>query len=86
MDDILDLSRPKSEGHAQRIKTLVKNRLDLPETATLMVSELHCHEDGCPDVETVIAVMVPGSERQTWKLGKAMADIDVADVSHLSVG
>jgi len=58
--------------------------MNLPESATLIVSELHCHEDGCPDVETVIAVMVPGTERQTWKLGKAMAEIDVGDVADLT--
>lgn len=83
MDDILGLSRPKPEGHGQRIKTLVRDFLDLTPDTTLMVSELHCHEDGCPDVETVIAVMRPGAERRTWKIGKSMAEIQVADISGL---
>lgn len=83
MDDILGLSRPKPEGHAQRIKTLVRDVLDLPNGATLMVSELHCHEDGCPDVETVIAVMTASDARRTWKLGKAMANVDLADIETL---
>lgn len=80
MDDILGLSRPKSTGDAQRIKALAREYLHVPESATVMVSELHCHEDGCPDVETVIAVMAGENERRTWKIDKPMADISPEDI------
>tara|TARA_R110001592_G_scaffold197769_6_gene445808 strand:- start:3121 stop:3270 length:150 start_codon:yes stop_codon:yes gene_type:complete len=48
-----------------------------------MVSELRCHEDGCPDIETVIAVMTGVDQRQSWKIAKPMAQIDEGDVLRL---
>lgn len=84
MDDILGLSRPKSTGDAQRIKVLARDFLGLPEEATLMISELHCHEDGCPDVETVVAVMEGADRRRTWKIAKPMADIGPDDILGLT--
>ena len=84
MDDILGLSRAKPDGSGQRIKELVRKRFGLDEAATLMVSELRCHEDGCPDVETVIAVMGSGRAKLTWKIAKPMAQVDADDIATLS--
>ena len=86
MDDILGLSRAKPDGSAQRIKDLVRGRMGLGDEATLMVSELRCHEDGCPDVETVIAVMGAARDSQTWKIAKPMAQVDAADIAALPMG
>ena len=83
MDDILGLSRAKPDGSGQRIKELVRKRFGLDEAATLMVSELRCHEDGCPDVETVIAVMGGGQANLTWKIAKPMAQVDAGDIAAL---
>ena len=80
MDDILGLSRPKTTGEPARIKDLVRARLTLDEAETLMVSELRCHEDGCPDIETVVAVIGAGGARRSWKLAKPMAAIEAADL------
>ncbi len=80
MDDILGLSRPKSEGHSARIKDAVRDHLGVGDDATIMVSELHCHESGCPDVETVISVMSPTKERVVVKIAKPMRDISEEDV------
>ncbi len=85
MDDILGLSRAKPDGSAQRIKDLVRGRMGLGDEATLMVSELRCHEDGCPDVETVIAVMIAAKDSRTWKIAKPMARVDAADIAALPV-
>lgn len=84
MDDILGLSRAKSDGSARRIKNLVRMRFGLDDAATLMVSELRCHEDGCPDVETVIAVMGDARTGLTWKIAKPMAQVDAGDIAALS--
>ena len=83
MEDILGLSRPKATGDADRIKTLVRRHMDIADDVTLMVSELRCHEDGCPDIETVIAVMTGADQRQSWKIAKPMMQINEDDVSHL---
>ena len=46
------------------------------DDVVIMVSELRCHEDGCPDIETVIAVMTPGEEPAPVKISKPMAELD----------
>tara|TARA_R110000868_G_scaffold304964_2_gene566099 strand:- start:1019 stop:1288 length:270 start_codon:yes stop_codon:yes gene_type:complete len=84
MDDILGLSRAKPDGSGQRIKDLVRRRFALDDAATLVVSELRCHEDGCPDVETVIAVMGAARTSLTWKIAKPMAQVDAGDIAALS--
>ena len=65
MDDILGLSRPKATGDADRIKTLIRLHMKIDDEVALMVSELRCHEDGCPDIETVIALMTGADQRQS---------------------
>lgn len=83
MDDILGLSRPKATGDVQRIKLLAKDIIGISTDATLMVSELHCHEEGCPDVETVLAVLSNG-DRKTWKIGKPMSEVGPEDIFRLT--
>ena len=84
MDDIMGLGRRKPDGHAARIKDLVRQRLDLPADTTLMVSELRCHEDGCPDVETVVAVLAGAGTQRTWKIAKPMAEVSAGDLVGLA--
>lgn len=83
MDDILGLSRPKPTGDTQRIKALVRDHLGLDAETTVMVSELRCHEDGCPDVETVVAVL-SGGETTSWKITKPMAEVGSGDIEALA--
>jgi len=78
MDDILGLGRPAATGAAARIKAWTRAARGLSDDAVVMVSELRCHEAGCPDVETVIAVM--GDAGARTKLAKPMADVTEADV------
>ena len=85
MDDILGLSRGKPDGNAGRIKDLVRMRFCLSDEATLMVSELRCHEDGCPDVETVIAIMGTSRTQLTWKIAKPMTEVGEGDIQSLMI-
>ena len=49
MIDILGLStRPKTD--TKRIKKLVRDAWTVPEEVVIMVSELRCHDEDCPDV------------------------------------
>ena len=43
----------------QKIKKLLSESLDLPETSTITVNQLSCYEEGCPPVETVVALLRP---------------------------
>ena len=56
MGDILGLStRPKNDD-TKRIKKLVRDAWTVPEEVVIMVSELRCHDEDCPDVETISSV------------------------------
>ena len=70
-------------GNAQasaRIKTWVREALTLADDVSVMVTELRCAEDGCPPLETCIAVMATGGPR-LFKVSKAMAEISREDVT-----
>ncbi len=63
----------KSE-HVQQLKTWTQEILTLPTDVPISISQLQCHEPGCPPVETVIAVM--SQPIQTFKIHGAADDID----------
>lgn len=60
--------------HIQQIKTWVSEILDLTSDASISISQLQCHEPGCPPIETVIAVMTQPT--QTFKIHAAADDVD----------
>ncbi|MEO1298300.1 MAG: hypothetical protein AAFW75_21460 [Cyanobacteria bacterium J06636_16] len=60
--------------HIQRIKTWVSEILDLTSDVSISISQLQCHEPGCPPIETVIAVMT--QPPQTFKIHAAADDVD----------
>jgi hypothetical protein len=67
-----------------RIKGWARELFRLPDDVTVMVSELRCREEGCPEVETVIVVLgEPGKTRQ-HKLLKPMAEVTRDDVVSLA--
>ncbi len=63
-----------SPEHIQRIKTWVYEILDLTTDVPVSISQLQCHEPGCPPIETVIAVMA--QPPQTFKIHAAADDVD----------
>ena len=76
MEDILGLStRPKNDD-TKRIKKLVRDAWTVPEEVVIMVSELRCHDEDCPDVETVIALMAGPGEPVKVKIGKPMGELN----------
>ena len=81
---MIDLfAKRKAPGSGRKVKTLVSEQLDLTEDDLVTVAELACHEPGCPPVETVIAVHAGDGSRRVWKVHKAMADIEEADVQQV---
>lgn len=72
----MDLFKPKQRiGNAEAIKTWVRNALGLSDDATVMVSELACHEEGCPPIETVIAVFPPDEEKRMFKIHRPTTEL-----------
>ncbi len=57
----MDIFAPRGSRYSERtneIKAQVAAKLGLAEDATVMVTELTCSEEGCPPIETVIAVLM----------------------------
>jgi hypothetical protein len=58
-----------------RLKVWAREAFGLPDDAAVLVTELRCAEDDCPDVETVIAVLgEPGMARR-HKLLKPVGEV-----------
>jgi len=57
----------------QQLKGWVYESLALSAEVPISISQLQCHEPGCPPIETVIAVMTQPT--QTYKIHAAAADI-----------
>lgn len=74
-------AKPKSDPQiSTRIKQWVAARFALDEDTSVLVTELRCTEEGCPPLETVIAILeTPGKPRQ-YKLHKSMAEIIADDI------
>lgn len=78
----MDLFAPRSGGNgpqAARIKTWARELLAVDPDTTVLVTELHCTEPGCPPIETVIAVLAHGAPRQ-YKVHRAIAEVTRADL------
>jgi len=78
MDLFAQKPKPSPE-HIARVKTWVQQSMALPESATVMVTELACREPGCPPLETVIAIL-DGATQRKHTLHKAVLDVTEGDV------
>ncbi len=85
MRGLFDRKRPDAEA-VRRVKALVTERFDLPETTTLAVAELRCHEPGCPPVETVVTARDADGRIQDWRITKPLSEVAAADVEMLEAG
>jgi len=76
-------SNPKKQNADQtnRVKALVRDIWDIDEGVVIMVSELKCYEDGCPELETVVVLMDEGAQPKTIKINKCLSEIDVKTIS-----
>jgi hypothetical protein len=77
--------KPPSNPEAiARIKGWVYELFGIPEETTLTVMELRCHEDDCPDVETVIGVLDEPGKARKHKLMKPMGEVTREDIASLA--
>lgn len=72
-----------SRQHLDALKSAVRSRFGLDAETRVMLTELQCTEPGCPPLETVIAILVAGANRQ-WKVHKALRDLTPQDIATLS--
>lgn len=67
-----------------KIKNWVRKTFELTEYETVLVTELKCHEEGCPPIETVIVVLREETGREQYKFHKRMGEIIFEDIAKLS--
>jgi hypothetical protein len=75
-----------SEQERQRIRAWVEALFGLTPDDTVLVTELRCHEPGCPPVETVIGILRPGHDTRQFKIGKAPLDVSREEIVVLARG
>jgi hypothetical protein len=63
------------------IKRVTRETLRLAEDVHVSVSELKCHDPGCPDVETVIVIMKPGEPHVLFRIHKPVTSVNENDVA-----
>jgi len=66
---------------SREIKAWVREWLALDDEVTILVTELQCHEPGCPPVETVMALLRQGQPTEQMKIHLPMAEVTREDVA-----
>lgn len=69
----------------ENIKKWTYEAFDLdPETTTIMVTQLECKEEGCPPLETVIAMLFDGKkDKEMYKVCKGISEVKQEDIQNL---
>ncbi len=67
-----------------RIKDWVHEIMGIPDHVIVMVSELRCTKEDCPDVETVIAVLGEHNFARKHKLFKPAFEVTRSDIVSLA--
>lgn len=61
-DDTQAKIRDFQKRHAQKVKSWVREILSLEESVTILVGERQCLEPNCPDMETLVALLLDPSK------------------------
>lgn len=62
------------------VKGWIREVLPDAGEAALLVTELACHEPGCPPFEVVMAVLPADGPRRQRKIGKRLSELSAEDV------
>jgi hypothetical protein len=81
--DIFSSRGVRDSERTNHIKALVAAALGLDDEATVLVSELTCREEGCPPIETVIAVFRPGMQKLQFRLHRPLTEIRAHDIQEM---
>jgi hypothetical protein len=75
---------PNNKIITRKIKEWVKQYFKLQDHAcVIMVTEVRCVEENCPDVETVISI-IKQPEPMHFKIGKPIMYVRATDIYELS--
>ena len=78
------LARKRGLGYREsidRLSAATREQLKLSDEAVVSVTELACREPGCPDVETIVAVLIAGKKPRTVRFHKRIPEIDLSELA-----
>ncbi|NDV89269.1 nitrate reductase [Aurantimonas aggregata] len=78
------LARKQKPGYPEAVAALkaeTRRLLDLSDDVTVSVTELTCRDLGCPDIETVIGILVAGTAPRIAKIHKTVPEVTPADLA-----
>ena len=79
-------SKPKTDlNKVRKIKEALGETLSIQNNATITVTELTCLEEGCPPVETVVALLKAGTDPLQHKIHKPAAEFKAADLTEIAI-
>ncbi len=76
--------KPSNRARVSEIKQWVMDTFQLPEEATVLVTELRCSEPGCPPLETVIAILNERTPTVQVTIHSPLELVTEADVKRLA--
>lgn len=82
------IGRPSVDpARAAQVRQWARTAFGLGDDDVVLVTELRCHEPGCPPVETVIAILgAEASERVEHRLHLPLAEVAPAHLWQLAAG
>ena len=84
MQNIFNSQQKSDPRQIVQVKSWVSQVFDLSDDVSVMITQLQCTEEGCPPIETVIAIMeTPGKPRQ-YKIHKPLMEVNQADIVNLN--
>ena len=78
------LARKPKPGYREavhRIKAEKRSCLELSDDVTVSVTELNCREPGCPDTETIIAILSARQSPRIARIHKAIPEVELAELA-----
>ena len=76
-------SKKPSLAVIRRIKSTLRDALELPEDAMVTVTQLACLEEECAPLETVIGLLQPGLPQRQHKLHKDTDTVGPDDLTQV---
>ncbi|WP_156433948.1 nitrate reductase [Bradyrhizobium retamae] len=74
------VQRTRYPQAVQELKLQTQKLLGLSNDVTVSVSELTCREPGCPDVETVVAILRDGEKPMIARIHKSIPDVTLDEL------
>ena len=66
------------------VRSWVTSTLPIQENGNVMIKQMECSEEGCPPVETIIAILSDQGGPKQWKIHKPISQVTEQDIQSLT--